>query len=403
MNLCDQWLETFYGKYSFREYSLIDRCARALEQNKTGQREGRQYPWSPLPCLTPSDCYFNGIWNWDSAFHAMGIVQWDPELARDQVRLFLKIQKENGMFPDVWECSGDIKDGGSKPPVLPWAVCVIDHTVPDLEFVKECYPALKKNLEFWFERRRDPKSQLFHYDGEFDDPEKRQVWGGFESGWDNSARWDGGVYHQLAIDLNCYMILAYRAMRRLSARMRLAEDVSTWTRLETELTALVENGLWDENRGCYLDFDKARGAFNGVITPASFMPLFIGIALPAHAEKMNEIARVHFSPGWPSLSYHSPQFDPLGYWRGRTWLNVAYFALKGLKNYGFDEMAETGRDKILEWLYRLPVAPFENYHPQSGNPLGVPHFGWSAVFAIKFILNWNQPELLEKNEIESQK
>ena len=40
----------------------------------------------------------------------------------------------------------------------------------------------------------------------------------------------------------------------------------------------------------------------------------------------------------PTVAYEEPSFDPVGYWRGRTWVNMAYFALRGLKWYGYDEL-----------------------------------------------------------------
>ena len=118
------------------------------------------------------------------------------------------------------------------------------------------------------------------------------------------------------------------------------------------------------------------------------MPLFIGIASQEHAAAMAEIAKEHEMPGWPSVSYKDPNFDPTGYWRGRTWLNIAYFALKGLKNYGFAELAEEGRATILNFVRRTPGFICENYNPVTGDPVGVAHFGWSSAFVIEFILNW---------------
>ena len=76
---------------------------------------------------------------------------------------------------------------------------------------------------------------------------------------------------------------------------------------------------------------------------------------------MAEIAKEHEMPGWPRVSYKDPNFDPTGYWRGRTWLNIAYFALKGLKNYGFTELAEEGRATILNFVRKTPGFICENY------------------------------------------
>ena len=129
------------------------------------------------------------------------------------------------------------------------------------------------------------------------------------------------------------------------------------------------------------------------MTPASFMPLFIRTATPERAKKMADIARKHFVPGWPAVSYHDPAYTPDRYWRGPTWYNVAYFALKGLKEYGFNELADSGKEQLLEWASRTPEAIHEYYDSKTGAALGVNHFGWSCAFIIKFLLDWEEPLL----------
>ena len=106
-----------------------------------------------------------------------------------------------------------------------------------------------------------------------------------------------------------------------------------------------------------------------------------------HAERL--------SPGWPTVAYEEPSFDPVGYWRGRTWVNMAYFALRGLKWYGYGELAEKGRSTVLGWMMREPSNFNENYNPLTGRPLGAMYFGWSSAFAIKFVLDWDRPRAEE--------
>ena len=39
-------------------------------------------------------------------------------------------------------------------------------------------------------------------------------------------------------------------------------------------------------------------------------------------------------------------------WRGAAWLNLNYFTIRGLKKYGYDEIAEELRTKTLETVYK---------------------------------------------------
>ena len=162
-----------------------------------------------------------------------------------------------------------------------------------------------------------------------------------------------------------------------------------------DLARRIEERLWDEKDECYYDRESAPdGGFSRVLTPASFMPLFIGIA-PAHRAAAMARHAKRMEPGWPTVSYDDPKYRPDVYWRGRTWLHVAYFALKGLKFYGFDAIADAGRETILGWVDSHKESIHENYNSRTGAPLGAADFGWSAVFTIKFIDDWNLPREME--------
>ena len=375
---CDAWLSQFYGKMPFEDYLLLDRAARTLEGNVA---KGNK-PWSPLRGIRPSCIIFPGVWNWDSAFHALGVSRWNPELARDQIRIFCHFQQPSGLFPDVLFEDGRIINRYGKPPILPWAAAILEQRSPNPDFRELCITAFRRNETFWRKNRTGEKIKLFHYDADGGNPEERIRDARYESGWDNSVRWDDGISNLFAIDLNCYMVLFYRAMRIL-------DPSQIWEIREQELVRQIEETLWNEADQCYEDRNMENGEFNGVITPASFMPLFIGSASPERAAAMAKIAEKHEMPGWPSVSYRDSSFDPEGYWRGRTWLNIAYFALKGLKNYRFDSLADQGRNTLLNWVRAVPGFLCENYHPVSGKPIGAAHFGWSATFVIEFLLNWN--------------
>ena len=155
---CDVWLSSLYGKLPFTEYSLVDRCARALEGNTGGNARnvcGR--PWFPCRAARPSSTGFDGVWNWDCAFMALAMLKWDAELARDQFRLFQKTQRSNGQYIDCWKTKEGQFDGCAKPPVLGWAVWATERKSHDELFLKEAYESLKRNMDWWDACRRRGK------------------------------------------------------------------------------------------------------------------------------------------------------------------------------------------------------------------------------------------------------
>ena len=392
MALCDEWLSQFYGKLPYEDYSLLDRSLRTLLGNILTPAEGKMLPWHPWRGITPSQLGFRGVWNWDSAFHAIGVSRWDPALAREQIHIFLDRMLPSGLLPDVIRENGSIVDTFGKPPVMPWATMIVDMRSPDDEFLKHAYSCFIRNEEHWRKNRGGEKNGLFNYDSAHPAPETRLQEAKYESGWDNAVRWDDGIYELWPVDLNCYMVMLYRAMAYMAKRLRLPDDASRWDTAARDLAARIELKLWSQADGAYLDYDFGKRQFVNALNPASFMPLFIGIASPEHAVSMARIAssKEKFNPGWPTVAYDHPKFDPKSYWRGRTWLNVAYFALKGLKDYGFDDVADAGRQTLLDWVRNEPAQIFETYDSKTGEGLGAREFGWSAVFTIEFLLNWER-------------
>lgn len=46
---------------------------------------------------------------------------------------------------------------------------------------------------------------------------------------------------------------------------------------------------------------------------------------------------------------------------------------------------------MLGWVNEHREVIYKNYNPITGEPVGWPKFGWSAVFTIKFIDDWDMP------------
>jgi len=379
----DKWLSRFYGKMPYEDYTLLDRAVRTLIANTGNPAE--PFPWSPRRGIMPSAIGFLGVWNWDTAFAAIGAAYFDSALARDQIEIFLDLQTDSGLFPDVWRKDGSLIDNFGKPPVLAWAAWRVYQADPDEAFLQRCFDAFVKNEEFWRRERGGDHNGLLHYASTATDSKKRYTEACYESGWDNSVRWDNGIENIWPIDLNCFMVMTYRALANMAEV--LGKNTIVFREREARLTELIEERLWCEEDKSYYDYDFENHRFVKALTPASFMPLYIVTAPQKRAEYM-AIQAERLSPGWPSVSYDHPEFDPTGYWRGRTWYNIAYFALKGLKNYGFDNPAEIGRATLLDWARGNPGALCENYHPLTGMPVGCPQFSWTAVFIMEFLLNW---------------
>ena len=282
------WLTNAAKKVTATESNLLQHAQSTLLGNVTEDNA-----WKPYRGIEPSLGMYRGIWNWDAAFHAIGVSHWDARLAREQIDIIFARQLKNGMLPDViWDTgntNGTINYGNTKPPVMAWAVAVVDHRSPDTAFLRQIYPKLIKLGEFWLKERGGEHDGLFYYAGQ-------DV--GWDSGWDDSVRWDDGYRksksnnHRLwAVDLNCYMYMHYCAMAYLAERLRLAKDKEKWLNKAQALAKLINDKLWDEQVGFYVDRDRVTGKCGPALSPAGFMPLFVHIASKERAAKCAKLAR----------------------------------------------------------------------------------------------------------------
>ena len=364
-----------------RNTELLARARTILTKNIY---PSSNFPWSPYRCISPAMGRFKGIWNWDSAFHAIGISRWDTELAKESIYGFLQFQRTDGLLPDVIFEDGRIVDSFSKPPVFPWAVEIIYKRDGDIKFLEEVYPKLVLNEAYWVNNRCF--EGLFYYDAENNETDDYLTRVKYESGWDNSVRWDNGITEYWAIDLNCYMVMFYRSMAFIAKELGKVSDTKKWSEKALHLSELINKHMWDDANNYYGDTNRFTHKISNVLTPASFMPLYIQIASDKQAAAMGIIAEKNFKCKMPTVSFDNPEFSA-DYWRGSTWLNVAYFAAKGLKNYNLT-VADKIKENILDMCYNNKNGIYENYNSMTGEGQRYNNFSWSCVFIMEFIDNF---------------
>lgn len=365
--------ETVEG-WSAVEKEVVSRCRRTLEGNIV------QAPaWAGRRGIIPAFRRYEGVWNWDAAFHAIAVSRWDAQLARDQFEIVWSHQQDDGSLPDVLWSDGRLVKEFGKPPVMPWAVALVNRRHPDRAFIETMYPKIVAYEKHWMMNRGGLIDGLLHYGGE--NPE-------WESGWDDAVRWDGGCSSLWCIDLNAFAVMMYDALIELT--MFIGESTDEWAVKKSKWSEAIESRLWNEEVQGYMDFDYQRSCFTGVLTPASFVPLFAGTASCEHAEAMAGHAAdpLKFYPGMPTVAYDSPQYSN-DYMRGPLWFHGLVFAMFGLRRYGYVDLADQLRRNALKWVYD-GGDPYEFYNSKTGEP-GVgaaARFGWTSAFCIEMVEGW---------------
>lgn len=355
--------------------------------------------------LFPSYHYkwFNGFWSWDSWKHAVGLSYYDVRLAKEQVKLMFKFQNEDGFVADCVYRDTTIEAHNyrdTKPPLSAWAVAKIYEKDKDLEFVKYMYPKLKKYHYWWYNKRDHDNDGLCEY-GSTDGSLVAAKW---ESGMDNAIRFDNskilkneeGAYSldQESVDLNAYLYAEKLFLVQLAEALNLEDALIYKIEAET-LKSRIQTQFYDENDGWFYDTNLEGNQFIKGEGSEGWTALWANAATQEQAEavkkRMMNPNKFYTRVPFQTMSADHEKFDPLrGYWRGPNWLDQAYFGVKGLRNYGFNEDADKATIQILEGAEGLlgkGKSIRENYHPLTGEGLHAQNFSWSAAHVIMLLMN----------------
>ena len=327
----------------------------------------------------PTKAKYIGLWLWDSALHAVALRHIDPQLARDQIRVFLEHQQPDGMLPDVvfdegvvTEIGHPIKAKVTKPPILAWAALKVHETAPDIDFLIQIYRPLERWNAWWFEQSDEGIDGLAQYNHPY------------SSGLDDNPLWDEGM-PVVSPDLNTYLYHQMQALGRIAGMLGLEAEAARWQERSESLVRLMIERLWDEESGVFRALHRGKPV--PVLTPFNLYPLWTG-ALPLGIGK--RLLEHLKSPRefWgkrmlPTVARNDPNYSPETMWRGPVWANINYFFVEALEINGLHDDARTLREATLD-LLRQTNGIYEYYNPETGEPpvTAAPMFGWSAAVFI---------------------
>ncbi|MCW4353700.1 glycogen debranching protein [Hoyosella sp. YIM 151337] len=439
----------------FTPTQLAARAAYLLRGNDLGTMT------SAAPRLYPH------MWSWDAAFVAIGLAPLSVERAVVELDTLLSAQWRNGMIPHIvfangvdgyfpgparWACRdlaahaplGMQTSGITQPPVHAIAVQkILDHSrrhgrttrAIAEEFLDRRWPDLMR-WHRWLANARDTggngRITLFH---------------GWESGMDNSPRWDSTYARVVAgvvpaytredlvhvadashrpsnreYDRYLWLLEEMKAARyedaELAQSMSFAvEDVfvSAIFAMACEVLAIIgedhskphsdvrELHHWaerfrkgvaqtaDARSGAARDYDLRNDSWIQTETLAMFAPLICG-GLDRETERA--LLRTFEGPkfcGHPDLRYAVPpstspvsrDFRPLEYWRGPVWPVMTWLFSWAFGRRGWAERAYLLR---AEGLRQASDGSFaEYYQPFTGAPLGSMQQSWTAAAVLDWL------------------
>jgi glucosylglycerate hydrolase len=427
---------------------LRDRAEAVLRDNDLGTM------------ITAAPRLYPHMWSWDAAFVAMGLSRLSVPRAVQEMRTLVEAQWDSGMiphivfsdapgyFPDVhrWGTIGASPDGVlssgiCQPPVHAIALRFIVDAARDVggevqndaeRFLRETFDRLV-SWHRWLAAARDPSGvgllEIHH---------------GWESGMDNSPRFDGPysrvspgylepyertdlkyadaserpsqqeydrylwLVQQMAevgfdddrvrevvdfrvhdVFMSAIMSIACDVLGGLAEELGRDDDAKEQRDLAARFADGVASTI-DPSTGLARDYDLRADEWIATETIAGFAPLLCS-GDSAVRRRQWQILR---GERWlahpdlrfaliPSTSPASPDYRPRTYWRGPVWPVMNWFVGWACATHGEKEDYEALREESLAQLSDLAFG--EYYEPSTGEPLGSQNQSWTAAVALLWL------------------
>lgn len=391
---------------------LHDLASEILQENDRGR------------FTVPSGHLYPHQWAWDSGFAAIGWAHLDLQRASLELETLLGGQWDDGRIPHIqfhedtkeYAPGPDVWGGGrsstiSNPPVWTLAAERLSELGVDESRVKGWLPALERSHKFLSEHR-DPLG--------WNCIATCHPW---ENGQDNCPAWDqpleavdpeeappfervdkdrveDAAQRPTDTQYKRYITLVYRfrnngfkianfavydpffttvtilaevALARLGERLGVETEAS---QRAAKLRKGLADRLWSADLGRYRYYDAIGERYLDTLTIGSVSPMLLGADFQGASALKTTLKECFQTPfGLPSVSPQSPDFDPVCYWRGPTWVNINWFFSRFL--------GAEFRDKTLKLVERNGF--WEYFHPVTGKGLGADRFTWTAALVLDLL------------------
>ncbi|WP_404343710.1 trehalase family glycosidase [Pseudoalteromonas mariniglutinosa] len=338
---------------------------------------------------------FQEIYYWDSYFTALGLEDiGDMATIEAMLQNFIDLQTRNGCIPNG---NRSYYSSRSQPPVLALIVDLVwrakYQAQGDLNWLADCVTALQQEYQFWMQGSDQLSEQTLthkrvvnvaegallnrYWDDETTPrPESlredlhdvaalneqlqreyfRNIRAACESGWDFSSRWlsDNNdltsieTTNIVPVDLNCLLFNLEQQLAHYYQVLGQSQQSALFSERANKRLAALSNVCWNETLGLFMDYNLRTKQQTNVCSLASTVPLFVNLATPQQAAKTKTVLINKFLKQGglvTTLNTTAQQWDSPNGWAPLQW-----FAVQGLKHYGYDHEAET---IMTHWLTML--------------------------------------------------
>ena len=350
----------------------------------------------PNPYIVPGG-RFREIYYWDSYFTMLGLrVSGRVDVIENMVNNFAHLIENVGFIPNG---NRTYYLGRSQPPFFALMVELLSD-IKGKNVLLTYQKALEKEYAFWIEGesslsaakpahrrvvRLSENAVLNRYWDDQDTPRPeafvedvhvakktkatpsviyRNIRAAAESGWDFSSRWFRDSENMatiqttdlIPVDLNCLLLkLEQMLMKSYDFAGNTAQKALFKAKIKQRSLA-IQSYFWSDLHGFYFDYHHLERRNTEGVTLAAIYPLFFKVSTKIQAAKVAKVIENNFvqlGGVTTTLNRTGQQWDAPNGWAPLQWLTY-----KGLKNYGFTDLA----NKIkVNWLKNV-----EKVYDQTG-------------------------------------
>jgi len=286
---------------------------------------------------------FPEIYGWDAHFINLGlfahdrtdIVRWNILDQLSMIERFGKVLNGNRTFYK-----------GAQPPLLAMSVDkFLEVKKDDDELALLAYPLLERSYTGYWNApaHLTPTGLSTCQDSGCGDLAPEACAEG-EAGLDVTPIFGGDISHCVPIHINCALVRQAQTLGKLAERFGWSERAAHWRHEAADRAERINHLCWDDNEGCYFEYNFVRKTRLPYYSLNAYWPLWIGIASPSQSRRTVDHLHLFDHPYGLTFTDRTypgihTEYKALEWAYPESWPQQQVVVGQALQRYGFPELA----------------------------------------------------------------